>query len=133
MVTTRYSNQQGSKIATKSLPGSQPPENIGILSVSRRCLWVRTTVFTTVWSTASRVQNLNDKLQKRLCDVLPMWSWHLADWASTGLSPKLAIISGQLNTKMSFSPTPHAPKNLVSRDRLRPLVPRQCAHSPRPD
>ena len=48
MVTTRYSDQQGSK-SRQNPCQVQPTENIGNLSASRRCLWVRTTV-TTVWS-----------------------------------------------------------------------------------
>ena len=51
MVTTRYSNQQGSK-SRQHLCQVQPTENIGNLSASRRCLWIRTTV-STVWSAAS--------------------------------------------------------------------------------
>ena len=55
VVTTRYSNQQGFKIATKPLPDQvQPPENIeNVLALSRRCLLcIRTGVSTvvTVWS-----------------------------------------------------------------------------------
>ena len=38
MVTTRYSNQQGSEIATNPCQ-VQPPENIGNLSASTRCLF----------------------------------------------------------------------------------------------
>ena len=63
MVTTRYSNQQGSIMMTtrysnqqesKSRQNScqvQPPTIVN-LSASRRCLWVRTTVFT-VWVAAN--------------------------------------------------------------------------------
>ena len=51
MVTTRYSNQQGSK-SRQNPCQVQPPENIGNLSVSRRCLWVKTTV-STVWIAVS--------------------------------------------------------------------------------
>ena len=47
MVTTCYSNQQGSKSRQNPLPET---ENMGNLSVSRRChLWVRTAV-STVWN-----------------------------------------------------------------------------------
>ena len=45
----------------------QPPENIGDLSASRRCLMVRTIV-STVWSAAN--QNPNYKLQRRLPGVV---------------------------------------------------------------
>ena len=51
MVTACYSNQQGSQSRQNPCP-VQPIENIGNLSVSRRCLWVRTTV-STVWSASS--------------------------------------------------------------------------------
>ena len=51
MVTTRYSNQLGSKSRQFSCQ-VQPPENIGDLSASIRCPWVRTTV-STVCSAAS--------------------------------------------------------------------------------
>ena len=44
MVTTRYSDQQGSK-SRQNPCQVQPPENIGNLSASRRCLnWVRTII-----------------------------------------------------------------------------------------
>ena len=43
VVTTRYSNQQGSKSRLNSCQ-VQPTESMGNLSASRRCLWVRTTV-----------------------------------------------------------------------------------------
>ena len=46
-VTTRYSNQQGSK--SRQNCHVQPTENIGNLPASRRCLWVRNAV-STVWS-----------------------------------------------------------------------------------
>ena len=51
MVITRYSNQQGSTSRQNSCQ-VQPPENIGNLSPSRRCLWVRT-IFSTVWCAAN--------------------------------------------------------------------------------
>ena len=51
MVTIRYSDQQRSK-SQQNRCQVQPTENIGNLSASRRCLWVRTTV-STVWSAAS--------------------------------------------------------------------------------
>ena len=51
MVTTRYSNPQGSK-SRQNPRQVQPTENIGNISTSRRCLRVRTTV-STVWSAAS--------------------------------------------------------------------------------
>ena len=52
MVTTRYSDHQGS--SSRQNPCQvQPTEDIGNLSASRRCLWVRTTLSTVVWSVAS--------------------------------------------------------------------------------
>ena len=51
MVTARYSNQQGRK-SRQNPCQVQPTENIGNLSASRQCFWVRTTV-STVWSAAS--------------------------------------------------------------------------------
>ena len=42
MVTTRYSDQKGSKSRQNSFQ-VQPTENTENLSASRRCLWVRTT------------------------------------------------------------------------------------------
>ena len=45
MVTTRYSDQQGSK-SRQDPYQVYSTENIGNLSASRRCLWVRTTVST---------------------------------------------------------------------------------------
>ena len=44
----------------------QPPDNIGNLSASRRCLWDRTAVSTA----ASIFQNLDDKLQRKLSDIV---------------------------------------------------------------
>ena len=53
MVTTCYSDQQGSK-SRQFFCQVQLPENVGNLSASRRCLWVRTTVYIViVWSFAS--------------------------------------------------------------------------------
>ena len=52
MVTTLYSIQQGSK-SRQNPCQVQPTENIGNLSASARCLWVRTTVSSVVWSAAS--------------------------------------------------------------------------------
>ena len=61
MATTRYySDQQGSK-SRQNPCQVQRTENIGNLTASRRCVWVRTTVVSTVWS-AAIFQNLNHKL-----------------------------------------------------------------------
>ena len=45
MVTTRYSDHQGSK-SRQNPCQIQPTENIGNISSSRRCLWVRPTIST---------------------------------------------------------------------------------------
>ena len=68
MVTTRYSDQQGSKIATKPLPGPTNREHrkrIGVKTMSLATNY--NSVFTVVWSAAVIYQNLNYKLQRRLC------------------------------------------------------------------
>ena len=70
MVTTRHSNQQGSK-SRQNPCQVQPPENIGNLSASRPCLWVRTIVSTVFAGVLPVFQNLNYKLQRRLSDVHP--------------------------------------------------------------
>ena len=63
MVTVRYSNQQGSK-SRQNPCQVQPTENIGNLSASRRCLRVRTTVFTVFDGVLPVFQNLNYKQTK---------------------------------------------------------------------
>ena len=75
MVTARYSNQQGSQ-SRQNPCLVQPTENIGNLSVSRRCVWIQTTVSTAVSGVLLVFQNLNYKLQRRLPDVLPIQQSH---------------------------------------------------------
>ena len=50
---------------------AQPTTNIGNLSASRRCLWVRTTVSTAVSGVLPVFQNRNCKLHSRLSGLLP--------------------------------------------------------------
>ena len=69
MGTTRYSEQQGSK-SQQNPCQVQPTDNIGNLSASRRCLWVRTTV--SVWSAASISESELTSYRERLSDVLPI-------------------------------------------------------------
>ena len=61
MVTTRYSNQQGSK-SLQNPCQIQPTENIGNISASRICLWVRATVSTAVSGVLPAFQNLSYRL-----------------------------------------------------------------------
>ena len=75
MVTARYSNQQGSQ-SRQNPCLVQPTENIGNLSVSRRCVWVQTTVSTAVSGVLLVFQNLNYKLQRRVPAVLPIQQSH---------------------------------------------------------
>ena len=65
MVTIRYSSQQGSK-SRQNVCQVRPPENIGNLSASRRCLWVRTTG-STVWSVASISESWLQDTEKTVC------------------------------------------------------------------
>ena len=67
MVTTRRSNQQRSQSRQNAFQ-VLPTENIGNLSASRRRLWV---ILQFLLSGVLTVfQNLNNKLQKRLSDLL---------------------------------------------------------------
>ena len=75
MVTTHYSNQQGSK-SRQNLCEVQPTENIENLSAPRRCLWVRATVQFLPSRVLPIFQNLKYKLQIGLSDVLPIQQSH---------------------------------------------------------
>ena len=70
MVTARYSDQQGSK-SRQNPCQVQPTENIGNLSGSRQCLWVRTMIQFLLSGVLQIFRNLNYKLKRRLSDVLP--------------------------------------------------------------
>ena len=65
MVAAGYSNQQQGSKSRQNPCQVQPTENIGNLSASRRCLWVRTTVSTVVSGVLPVF-----KLQRRLFDVI---------------------------------------------------------------
>ena len=55
---------------------TQPTGNIGNLSASRRCLWVRNTAVFTVWRVLPVFHNLSYQPQRRRYDVLPVQRSH---------------------------------------------------------
>ena len=73
MVTTSYSNHQGSKSRHNPCQVG-PPETIENLSASRRCLGVR--IKEKLSGVLPVFQNLNYKVQRRLSDVLPLHQSH---------------------------------------------------------
>ena len=73
MVTTRYSDEQGSK-SPQNLCEVQPTENIGNLSGQDNVLGCELQVL--LFGVLPVFQNLNYKLQRRLSDVLPIQHSH---------------------------------------------------------
>ena len=65
MLTTRYSDQQRSKLPQNPCQ-VQPSQNIGNLSASRQCCWVRTTV-STFWSAASVSESDLQATDREIC------------------------------------------------------------------
>ena len=76
----RYSNQKESK-SRQNPCQIQAPENIGKLSASRRCLWVRTTDSTCMSGVLPAFHNLKYEIQRRLYDVLPTLRTRRLLWA----------------------------------------------------
>ena len=76
IVTTRNAQTNRNRKSSKTLARYQPPDSIGNFSASRRCLWVRSTVFTFVRSGASGSPSELHSTEK-LSGVLPIHLSHL--------------------------------------------------------